>query len=126
WRSVLHQSVSGSGVPSLEPSRWLARGRIELALHADVALHRGRSVLSLVSRHQRRVAIAAVPSARHSRRNRNAEVLFAAAEGTSRAGQAQPTAKTRLHLHHLAGRAVGAHGLCHLQTDAALLAHGPL
>src|SRR6266566_2992125 len=99
----------------------MARGRIELALHADVAVHRGRSVLSLVSRRRRRVAIDVVPSARHSRCNRNAEVLFAAAEGTSCAGEAQPTAKTRLHVHHLSRRALRAHWLCDLQTDAALL-----
>src|SRR5260370_10963442 len=104
----------------------MARGRIELALHADVAVHRGRSVLSLVSRRQRRVAIVVVPSARHSRRNRNAAVLFAAAQGTSRARPAQPTAKTRLHLHHFSLRALPTHTLCPLQTDTSRVPHPPL
>src|SRR6185295_5703819 len=79
-RSVLRtQSVSGPRISDVEQARRLAGRWIELAFHADVAAHVGRSALSLVPRGERRVAVAAVSPARHSWRDRDAEVLPAAA-----------------------------------------------
>src|SRR2546423_3061324 len=45
-RSVLHQSVSRPRVAGMEPARRLARGWIELAFRADVAVHPGGSAVS--------------------------------------------------------------------------------
>src|SRR6267143_5968879 len=53
-RSILRtESVSGPRLSQVEPARGLARRRIELALHTDVAVHHRRPALSLVPRGER-------------------------------------------------------------------------
>src|SRR5437867_4098276 len=71
--TLLLQCFPGPPIPGLEPARRLARGSVELALRADVAAHRRGRVVRLVSRLQRRMAVAAVPPARHPRRDRSEE-----------------------------------------------------
>src|SRR6266545_7604987 len=105
--TLLLQCVPGPPIPGLEPARRLARGSVELALRADVAAHRRGRVVRLVSRLQRRMAVAAVPPARHPRRDRDAEVLPAATEGPPAPGKAQPAPEARLHVHRAARHAVG-------------------
>src|SRR6266516_3795355 len=107
----------------MEPAGRLARGSIELALRADVAAHRRRRVVRMLSGRKRRVAVTAVSPAGHSWRDRDAEVLSAPAQGSSAAGQAQSAPEARVHAHRSARGAVGSHGLRYLQADAILLAH---
>src|SRR4029077_2848163 len=123
-RSVLRERVRRAWLSALEPAGRMARGRTELALRADVAAHRRRRDVPVVSRGERRGALAAVSAARYSRGDRDAEVLPPAAQGSPAAGKAQSAPEARLHLDYSAGRAVGPHRIRDLQADAILLAHG--
>src|SRR2546426_2207144 len=122
-RSVLRECLRRPWLPPLEPAGRMARGRTELAFRAGVAARRGRRAVPLVSRLERRVAVAAVSAARYSRGDRDAEVLPPTPQGSSAAGKAQSAPEARLHLHYSAWRAVGPHGIRDLQADAILLAH---
>jgi hypothetical protein len=102
-RSVLLSIRSRTGNSRLEPSRRLARGRVELALHTDVAARHWWAPVSSATWLQRRVALAAVPAARPPRRDRNAEVLPAAAKEHPPQGKHNPLQKARLYVHRLLG-----------------------
>src|ERR1051326_8889071 len=104
-------------------SPWpLARRRAELAFRARLAARRRRAAVRLLSRGERRVAIAAVPAARRARGGRDAEVLFAHPQRPPAARQAQSAAEARGLVHHPPARAVGPYGVRGLQADAAVLA----
>src|SRR4051812_26631312 len=121
--TVLRQSVRRVRFPTLEPAGRLACRRTELALHPGVATHYHGHAVSLLSGRQWRVALAAVPTARHSRRDRHAKILSAPAQGASAAGQTQSAPEARLHLHYPARRAVGGDGFRGLQAHTAVMAH---
>src|SRR2546425_10231041 len=121
--SVLRECIRGSWLSEVEPAGRLARGRAELALHADVAAHRRRRVVPVVPGGERRMAVALVPAARYSWRDRDAEILPAAAQGAPAAGKTQTPPESRVHVHHPARCAVGRDRICDLQAHAALVAH---
>src|SRR3989442_2985627 len=79
--SVLRECIRGSWFSEVEPAGRLARGRTELALHADVAAHCRRRVVSVVPGGERRVAVAFVPGAPFSRRGGEGEKLLGGRRG---------------------------------------------
>src|SRR5207302_1920048 len=65
-RPALPEPVRRYPVPPLDPPRWLACGRVDLALRPDVAPGDRRPALPRLARAERRGARAAVPPARCS------------------------------------------------------------
>src|SRR5216683_1388176 len=111
------------GVRRLEPARWLARRRAQLALRADVAARDGGPALPRLSRGQRRMARALVPPARRARRAGDDAVLPAVAARAPAPGQAQPAPETRLHEHLPLRGARRADRSRDLQAGPVRLAH---
>src|SRR3989442_3506390 len=97
--SVLRECVRGSRLSDLEPAGRLARGWTELALRADVAAHRRRRAVRVVPGGERRMAVAAGPAARYSRRDRDAAILPSVSQRSSTARKTQPPPESRLHVH---------------------------